>query len=166
LNGDGRTATCAPNPQLEVDFPNLAASGYQITSCSADEPNCIGWALNDGRCWDPLGVSPGTHFYRWLNDLGLDFKVDTISELFSRHSYIDCADGTLESGYEKIAMYYDISEGEISHVARQLPDGRWTSKLGPGEDIEHNDLHALEGDTTTFPLCYGLTIKFMRRPRP
>lgn len=61
-------------------------------------------------------------------------------------------------------MYYDSVENEISHVARQLPDGRWTSKLGPDEDIEHNDLHALEGDVGVYPLCYGVVIRFMRRP--
>lgn len=166
MNGDVPTATCAPNPQLEVDFPNLAASGYQITSCPADEPNCFGWALNDGRCWDPLGAYPGTHGYRWFDDLPPDCTIETIQELFSRHGYTGCAGDTLESGYEKIAMYYHISEKEISHVARQLPDGRWTSKLGPDEDIEHNDLHALEGDVAASPLCYGTIIRFMRRPIP
>lgn len=153
-----------PNPQLEIDFPNLAPNSYVITSCPADEPNCIGWALNDGRCWDPLGVAPGTHGYHWLKDIPLDFSVETITEIFSRHGYESCVDGSLEPSYEKIALYYNLNDEEISHVARQLPDGRWTSKLGPDEDIEHDNVRALEGDVRRFPLCYGIVIRFMRRP--
>ncbi len=34
--------------------------------------------------------------------------------------------------------------GETQHMARQLPSGHWTSKLGDLDDIEH-DLSALEG---------------------
>jgi hypothetical protein len=154
------TGICAPNPQLEVDFPNLAASAYQITSCSADEPDCIGWALNDGHCWDPLGLATGTHFYHWCEHLPPDFKIETISELFSRHRFVGCKDGILESGFEKIAMYFQAHKGEVTHVARQLPNGHWTSKLGSGEDIEHHDLHALEGEVRD---SYGTVIRFMRR---
>lgn len=154
------TVICPPNPQLEIDFPCLAGSAYQITSCPADEPNCIGFALNDGHCWDPLGLAPGTHFYHWLDDLPPNFKVETILELFSRHRFSECSDGTLEHGYEKVALYYSVRELEVTHVARQLPDGRWTSKLGSGEDIEHNDLSALEGDEGD---CYGTVVKYMRK---
>lgn len=155
---------CQPDPSLEVDFPNLANSDYEVTSCPGEEPNCIGWALNDGHCWDPLGVAQGIHGYHWLKDLPPDFSIETISELFSRHDYVGCADGTLEGGYEKIALYFNTKEGEISHAARQLSDGSWTSKLGQGEDIRHSDLHALEGDVKLFPESYGIVIKFMRRP--
>lgn len=161
-NGDKLTATCAANPQLEIDFPNLGASGYQITSCPADAPNCIGYALNDGHCWDPLG-GLGVPGYRWLDGLPLNFSIETIQELFSRHDYVGCAGPALESGYEKIAMYFDARDLEITHVARQLPNGHWTSKLGPDEDIEHNDLQALEGDMRLFPLCYGAVIRYMRK---
>jgi hypothetical protein len=148
-----------PN-QIEDSFPNLAASGYQITSPQAEEPNCVGWALNDGHCWDPLGLAQGTHYYYWLSDLPPDFKIETISELFSRYHFEGCSDGSLESGFEKIAMYYQRHKGEITHVARQLPNGHWTSKLGGGEDIEHNDLHALSGELGH---SYGTVIRFMRR---
>jgi hypothetical protein len=41
---------------------------------------------------------------------------------------------------------------EPTHAARQLPSGRWTSKLVLREDIEH-DLHALSGEAYVgFPL--------------
>ena len=45
-------------------------------------------------------------------------------------------DGPLQDGYEKIAIY--ALDGEPTHAARQLDTGRWTSKLGKHEDIEHD----------------------------
>ncbi len=47
--------------------------------------------------------------------------------------------------------------GLPTHAARQLASGRWTSKLGKAEDIEH-DLHDLEGD------LYGIVVLLMKRP--
>jgi hypothetical protein len=35
-----------------------------------------------------------------------------------------------------VALYAD-GQGVPLHAARQWPDGRWTSKLGAMEDIEH-----------------------------
>ena len=47
---------------------------------------------------------------------------------------------------------------DYTHVARQLFDGRWTSKLGSGEDITH--------DSPEDILCddYGDIVHFMKRP--
>ena len=45
-----------------------------------------------------------------------------------------------------------------THAARQLPDGKWTSKLGPFEDIKHSTLVCLKG-----PL-YGEPDTYMKRP--
>jgi hypothetical protein len=59
---------------------------------------------------------------------------------------------------DKVALYM-TSDGEISHAARQLPSGRWTSKLGAYEDIEHNTLAAIEGD------AYGMVAQILKRPR-
>ncbi|MEK0192863.1 DUF7689 domain-containing protein [Microcoleus anatoxicus] len=43
----------------------------------------------------------------------------------------------------KIAIY--VLDGKPQHASRQLPNGKWTSKLGQYEDIEHNYLEGLEG---------------------
>jgi hypothetical protein len=67
-------------------------------------------------------------------------------------------DGNLEAGYEKIAIYYRPGTVDFLHVARQLSDGRWTSKLGRGEDITHNTVEGLEGVG-----AYGRVARFMRR---
>lgn len=49
-------------------------------------------------------------------------------------------------------------------MARQLPNGRWTSKLGEVEDIEH-DLSDLEYESDDNPYCYGLASIFMMRKK-
>jgi hypothetical protein len=36
-------------------------------------------------------------------------------------------------------------DGSPEHVSRQLESGKWTSKIGRLEDIEHPTLAALEG---------------------
>jgi hypothetical protein len=63
----------------------------------------------------------------------------------------------VEPGYEKVALY--ALAGLPKHAARQLPGGRWTSKLGPLEDVEH----ALEGLIGTW---YGNVVQILKRPLP
>jgi hypothetical protein len=66
-----------------------------------------------------------------------------------------CGGDALEVGQQRIALYA-TANGVPSHAARQLPDGRWTSKLGRWEDIEHR-LPALEGES------YGAVVQIMKR---
>jgi hypothetical protein len=69
--------------------------------------------------------------------------------------YVECTEEALETGFEKMATFADA--GLLTrHVARQLSTGRWTSKLGELEDIEH-DLRALEGSE------YGSVVLLMKR---
>ena len=74
---------------------------------------------------------------------------------FSTLGYAPCADGALEDGFEKVAIYQ--SPRGIQHAARQLSTGRWTSKLGGLEDIEHASPAELEGAE------YGEVVQYMRR---
>ena len=78
-------------------------------------------------------------------------------EAFQSLGYQTCVDGTLESGFIKIAIFADDS-GKPTHAARQLPNGCWTSKLGGDKDIEHSAVEDVIG-----PL-YGTPVQFMRRP--
>jgi hypothetical protein len=80
-------------------------------------------------------------------------------DVYRLSGYESCSGWTMEDGYEKIALYAD-SSGLPTHAARQLPGGRWTSKLGRHVDIEHADRYALQGSD------YGSPVFFMRRPRP
>jgi hypothetical protein len=54
-------------------------------------------------------------------------------------------------------VIYVDSSGTPTHMARQLSNGNWTSKLGDAEDIEHAQLEQLEGD------IYGVAYQFLRR---
>ena len=65
--------------------------------------------------------------------------MDAFISAFETLGYIQCDYGDLEDGYEKIALYA-IHENNIAiptHAAKQMPDGKWTSKLGRLEDIVH-----------------------------
>jgi hypothetical protein len=68
-----------------------------------------------------------------------------------------CADGSPEPGCEKIALYG--TDDEYEHAALQLPDGRWTSKLGKEDDIVHPRPESVAGGS------YGEVLHFMKRPR-
>ena len=45
-----------------------------------------------------------------------------------------------------------------THAARQLPTGKWTSKLGKGKDIEHDTPEDVAGG------LYGELQEIMKRP--
>jgi hypothetical protein len=75
---------------------------------------------------------------------------------FSTLGYLPCENPDLELGFEKIALYAS-ADGKPTHAARQLPTGRWTSKLGQLHDIEHATLPVIEGP------IYGVTVCFLKR---
>lgn len=137
---------------LEKYFPNLAAEGYSITSPATPQYNCIAWAAGREDQWwwpDPFGQ------YYWPASALREETQDAFRQAYESIGYSPCPEGGRESGVEKIAVYA-LPTGP-THAARQIPDGRWTSKLGQLEDIEHNTLAALEG------LRYGNVAFFMKR---
>lgn len=71
------------------------------------------------------------------------------------------ADSGVEPGFEKIAIYGKPSSYEFTHVACQQADGTWSSKLGIGRDISHDDLDCLAGDVLDE---YGSVLVFMKWP--
>jgi len=74
--------------------------------------------------------------------------------------YVECADGSFEPGFEKVALYARNVPGigwEPTHAARQLSDGCWTSKLGEFEDIEHFGVDAIADGS------YGTVVCYLRR---
>lgn len=77
---------------------------------------------------------------------------------FASLGYTVCEDEGLEAGYEKVALFADAT-GRPTHAARQLSGGRWTSKLGTAEDIDHG-LYDLEG------AIYGAVVLVMKRAAP
>ncbi len=83
--------------------------------------------------------------------------MQALKNLFLDAGYQECSDGTIEEEYKKVAIY--VNDGGPQHAALQLESGRWTSKLGSLEDIEHDTLEALEGD------FYGYARVFLRKHR-
>jgi len=134
-------------------FPDLARTGYLVTSPPDPVYSCIAWAAVATDAWwwpDPRGYD------YWPSGIPVQETVDAFQTAFETLGYVVCADGTLEAGWEKVALY--AFNGVPTHAARQLSSGRWTSKLGPEDDIEH-ELDGLVG-----PL-YGAVVQFLRRPQ-
>ncbi len=130
---------------------------FNVTSESTLRYNCFVWALGDDSQW----IAPTGYYNYWPEDIPNELTLDTIAELFRQAGYEVCGDGSLEAGYEKVAIY--VKDGVPTHAARQLGDGRWTSKLGKYEDIEHDSLDALQGEGFGE---YGRVEVFMSRSAP
>ena len=139
---------------LESLFPNLTAREYQITSPVSIEYNCIAWAAEDDTTW---WWPDAFEEYYWPPQAPRTETIQAFVAAYSVLGYEPCLNADLEPGFEKIALYVDV-QGIPTHAARQLPSGKWTSKLGQLEDIEHDTLASLCGQT------YGKVGQILRRP--
>jgi hypothetical protein len=165
---NSRRSTDAPPPDLRespsrtdrmIDqwYPLASSGGCWIRSCVDNTYNCIAWAA--GECnihWWPI-VASGCY---WPPTAKLECTVEAFISAFASVGYTEWSNenGRLEKGFEKIAIYVD-NTGEVTHAARQLPNGRWASKLGRWKDVEHATVELVEG------ACYGKVVKYLRRRR-
>jgi hypothetical protein len=141
----------------ERQIPALREADYEPQSPRNKGYNCFAWAARDSdSCWDPPGLADWTY---WPEGVPTWESLENYRRAYATVGFVDCDDGALEEGVEKIAIFVD-TEGSPIHAARQLPNGRWTSKLGKGIDIEH-DFDALEGDP-----AIGDFACFLKRPSP
>lgn len=149
--------------EIEVyrEFPALG----QVcrTSDSTWSYNCHAWAMDETSVWweptDPNApwIPSWVRVY-WPRPLPVsDFSLGNFQAAFRTRHYAPCSDGLLEAGFDKVALY--AQRRAVTHTARQLPSGAWTSKCGPNIDIHHPDPTVLEGPT------YGSVAAFMRRRR-
>ena len=92
---------------------------------------------------------------KWPEGVKREERLECFAEAYGTLGYQACGDGTLEPGCEKVAIY--ARDGVPTHAAKQLPDGRWKSKLGSWEDIEHQSLKAVE------EYVYGRAVMYMKR---
>jgi hypothetical protein len=132
-------------------FPRLHPGNHEITSPATPRYNCIAWvAGDDERTWWPDidGVA------YWPANVPRVETMEAFVDAFRTLGSLPCEDGEFEPGHEKIALY--AHQGVPTHAARQLPDGRWSSKLGRSVDIAHTP-DALDG-----PL-YGAAVLYLRR---
>jgi hypothetical protein len=134
------------------DYPNLNDTNHRITSPDDVGYNCIAHALGkndqwwepaEGYQWPPPEIAPH------------DYKLTSLIEVYRSEGFDLCANPSQEPGFDKIALYAD--EYEYTHAAVMLENGKWSSKLGQGQDIEHETLDVVEGPN------YGRAVKFMKR---
>ena len=95
----------------------------------------------------------------WPPNVARAETLDAFIRAYGTLGYTTCPDATLETDIEKIALYVD-AYGTPTHASLQLRDGRWTSKMGDFEDIEHDTEHDVGGP------AYGTPVAYMRRQRP
>ena len=140
---------------LEAAFPNLVTDGYEVTSPASRKYNCISWVAGDiTQKWDCTAL-PMAGYY-WPAEATVGQGIDALVSAFKTLRYEVCHDASVERGVEKIALFAD-THGEWTHAAKQLSDGRWSSKLGDAEDIAHATTQGVEG------LIYGQVKHYMRR---
>jgi hypothetical protein len=142
--------------RLKAAFPGLLTTPFQVTSPADPNYNCIAWAVNSTTdWWWPLESDRRTC---WPAGAPREVSIDAFVAALVIIGYTVCSNDSVEQGSEKIALFADANNVP-THAARQLTTGRWTSKLGQSEDIQH-DLRALEGH------IYGAVAVILKRPVP
>ena len=141
---------------LTQTFPNLTSGNSRKTSEASNDYNCIAWAADDAtRFWWP--DENGFGYWPEGNNIPREVSLSAFIAAYESIGYAVCDDGKVESAFEKIAIY--TKENRPTHAARQLPSGKWTSKLGTYIDIEHASLNDVSGNS------YGTVSCFLKRQR-
>lgn len=118
---------------MDHPFPKLLEGRtFFPVSGATPEYNCIAWALS----YDRQAIWPDDrNQFGWPPQLSRDESLERFQELFELAGFVPCANGNLERNLEKVAIY--AKDGCVTHAARQLASGKWTSKMGAGVDAEH-----------------------------
>jgi hypothetical protein len=137
--------------EVPIEFPNLLSEFYAEASDATPLYNCIAFAASDTRrLWWPY---PAKAY--WPAGVQRELTIDAFKAAFATLGFEECDNGDLEQGFEKIALY--ASGGKPRHAAKQLPSGRWASKLGRAQDIEHETVNGVSGDR------YGSVAVYLKR---
>lgn len=145
-----------PETRLRQAFPRLTPGSYRTIDGSNGRYNCIAWAVGKrDKHWWP--GQPGKSY--WPPGIRADATLTAVIELFRSFGYEMCDTPAFERRFEKVAIF--VKNHEVTHAARQLWNGKWSSKLGPWELIEH-ELDAVAGHVAQE---YGDIERFMRRKR-
>jgi hypothetical protein len=143
---------------MKQPFPNITSTNARPTSPCDSDYNCIAWAYGRNDVWCEPDIK-GLYFWPISHR---EYTSKAYEELFASIGYEICDNAKYEEGFEKIALYFDDA-GKPTHAARQLPTGKWTSKLGPNIDIEHETPEVLNGPGDG--RGYGTVKIFMKRPK-
>lgn len=137
-------------------FPNLQNEYFEPVSEDCDEYNCIAWAADvvDDRWWPHPDPADAYWPIPWrAKERDCFIEASRVAG-----NYEPCGtDFDFQQGYEKVALYLHPDETP-THMARQLLNGQWTSKVGVlGWDIIHETVQGVEGDQ------YGHAVLALRR---
>lgn len=147
-------AEASRRKNLEGSIPGLTAADYELTSEACDDYNCVAWVAGDTRRrWD----DENEDLYWPVNAILRDGTFASLIEALQTLEFEACASGEYEDGFEKVAIYG--SEGKWRHAAKQLPDGRWSSKCGKLDDIAHRYLTDVNCED------YGTVYGFLKRKK-
>lgn len=135
---------------IDEQFP--AATGRHRETSAADVAyNCIAFAAGTTDQWWSHAAG-----YRWPTTRSP--SAGSLVAVFNTLGYQRCDGAVVEAGYERVVLY--ARDGRWTHASRQLPTGKWASKLGGEEDVEHDTPECLCGD------LYGDVLCIMRRATP
>lgn len=147
--------------QIIKIFPKLQYdTDFKITSSCTPNYNCIAWAYyyDDRWMWpggQEMKICDGFHY--WPNGVEDSEDVSAFIKAFEKTGYVVCNSPDFEEGFRKIALYVIKNTTTYTHAARQLSNGKWTSKLGLLNDIQHGTPYTIEG------LQYGEVYCIMKR---
>ena len=125
--------------EIQAAFPKLRPDSFEILGGEEPDYNCIAWAAGDtSRNWWP--PSPGAptdpDAPHWPDGVPAEETLAAFMSAYGTLGYEPCDNPTLELGFEKIAIH--LKNGVPKHASRQLLNGRWSSKLGWAQVIEHD----------------------------
>ncbi|MCY4264219.1 MAG: hypothetical protein OXE78_05130 [Gammaproteobacteria bacterium] len=132
-------------------FPRLSSEGLRIVEEETNQYNCIAYAVGDKNTW----WWPNKAEFFWPPWSISDTKIESLEQVFDGLGYEKCEDHSLETGYEKVALYE--KQGLFTHASLQMASGHWRSKLGIGPLIEHLCPESLTSEV------YGKPTIIMRR---
>lgn len=145
---------------------NLVDGSYERTSAPTGQYNCIAHAAYDCRLnWWPIAAGFAENDRYWPKGAPPRRTIRAFTKAFQLQGFELCEDGELEPGFEKVVLYVSdkaTAEDPLNaptHMARQLPCGKWTSKLGAHIDIAHDNPDRLVGPK------YGRIELFLKRRR-
>lgn len=138
--------------------PGLHPGNSTARSERTVDYNCLAFAAGDmARWWEPYVIPPVQPGVFWPEGATPDNGVEHWIEALATVGFERCGDGGLEPAWVKVAILGRA--GTAEHATRQLASGRWVSKLGDLEDIEHDEPGDVGGG------AYGEVVQFLRRPR-
>lgn len=146
-------------------FPGLGNDlDFEITSPVDPNYNCLAWACKYSNRWmqPPISGDPELDaIVYWPEGASMGLDISCLVEAFQTLGYSICDTWEHEDGFQKIALYKKPDTKEWTHAARELMSGancgKWTSKLGEGNDIRHGSPYTIEGS------CYGIVHCIMKK---